>query len=96
MDDQVEGQIKGMEKGEKGSIFNIGSDNELTILELAQLIKELTGTKSKIIFKQLPEDDPKQRKPNIERARKILGWQPKVTLSNGLLRTIEYCREADS
>ena len=96
IDDQVDGQIKVMEKGEKGSIFNIGSDDELTILELAQLIKELTGTKSKIIFKQLPEDDPKQRKPNIERARKILGWQPKVTLSNGLLRTIEYCREADS
>ena len=96
IDDQVDGQIKVMEKGEKGSIFNIGSDDELTILELAQLIKELTGTKSKIIFKQLPEDDPKQRKPNIERAKKILSWQPKVALSNGLLRTIEYCREADS
>lgn len=90
IDDQVDGQIKVMEKGEKGSIFNIGNDQEMTILELAQMIKDLTGSASRIIFEPLPDDDPKQRKPDISHALGELGWKPKVQLEEGLTATIEY------
>ncbi len=62
------------------------------MLEFADRIIRLTGSKSKIIYKPLPQDDPKQRKPDITRARTILGWQPVVALEDGLKRTIEYFR----
>lgn len=91
IDDQIEGQIAAMEKGPSGEIFNIGNPNEMTILEFAQMIKKLARSKSKIIFSQeLPEDDPIQRKPDIARANKKLGWKPKVDLEKGLLATINY------
>lgn len=92
IDDLINAQIKVMEKGEKGSIFNIGNDHEMAILELAELIKELTDTNSKIVFKPLPKDDPKQRKPDLTKAKKILGWKPQVSLEAGFLKTIEYFR----
>lgn len=95
VDDQVDGQIRVMEKGETGSIFNIGNDQEITILELAQMIKDLTGGTSKIIFEPLPTDDPKQRKPDISKAKKLLSFRPKVALRNGLLATIEYFRKTN-
>lgn len=72
--------------------INLGNPDEFTILELAKLILKLTGAKSKIIFNPLPQDDPKQRQPDINRARKILKWQPKIRLKEGLLKTIEWFR----
>jgi dTDP-glucose 4,6-dehydratase len=71
---------------------NIGNPHEMTILEFAERIVRITGSKSKIIFKPLPEDDPKQRQPDITRARTLLGWQPVVPLEQGLTRTIDYFR----
>lgn len=70
--------------------MNIGNPEERTILEFANFVLKLTGTSSKIIFKELPEDDPKQRRPDITKARKILNWEPKVSLEQGLIKTIQY------
>ncbi len=69
---------------------NIGNPRELTLLELAQMVKTAAGSKSKIIFQPLPEDDPKVRKPDITRAKKDLKWQPKVSLEEGLRKTVAY------
>jgi dTDP-glucose 4,6-dehydratase len=71
---------------------NIGNPTEMTIEEIARVIIEMTGSKSKIIYKPLPEDDPKVRRPDITRARTLLGWEPKVDLRTGLTSTIEYFR----
>ena len=71
---------------------NIGNPREMTMLEFAQEIIKATGSRSKIIFKPLPVDDPKQRQPDISRAKKLLGWEPRVPLSEGLVKTIEYFR----
>jgi dTDP-glucose 4,6-dehydratase len=71
---------------------NIGNPNEMTLLKLAKVIARLTGSKSKIVFKGLPVDDPKVRRPVIAKAKRILKWQPKVGLEEGLTKTIEYFR----
>lgn len=71
---------------------NIGNPTEFTILDFAKLILKLTGSKSKITYEPLPVDDPKQRRPNIARAKKLLGWDPKVDLETGLRQTIDYFR----
>jgi dTDP-glucose 4,6-dehydratase len=71
---------------------NIGNPAEITVLEFAQKIIELTGSRSKIVFKPLPQDDPKQRRPDITRARTLLKWEPKVELADGLSRAVEYFR----
>jgi len=71
---------------------NIGNPNEMTVLEFAKKIIEITGSKSSIIYKPLPEDDPQVRQPDISRAKDILGWEPKVNLETGLTKTIEYFR----
>ena len=71
---------------------NIGNPAEMTVLEFAKEIIRATGSRSRISFKPLPQDDPRQRRPDITRARKILGWTPKVPLSEGLVKTIEYFR----
>ena len=71
---------------------NIGNPAEMTIEEIASVIIEMTGSTSKIVYKPLPEDDPKVRKPDISRARSLLGWEPKVELRQGLENTIEYFR----
>ena len=71
-------------------VFNIGNPNEITVLELAQKIIELTNSKSEIVFKSLPSDDPKQRKPDISKAKSKLGWEPKVNLEDGLIKTIDW------
>ena len=73
-----------------GHPINLGSDNEMTIKELALRVIELTKSKSKISYEELPEDDPMQRKPNITRASNILNWSPEVGLDEGLIKTIEY------
>jgi len=73
-----------------GHPINLGNDNEMTIKELALRVIELTKSKSKISYEELPEDDPMQRKPNITRASNILNWSPEVGLDEGLIKTIEY------
>ena len=72
--------------------MNIGNPSELTVLEFAREIIRATASRSKVVFKPLPQDDPKQRQPDITRARKILHWEPKIRLADGLARTIEYFR----
>ena len=70
--------------------INIGNPGEFTIRQLAEQVIDLTGSKSKLVFMPLPQDDPKQRQPNIEKAREILGWEPEVRLRDGLTKTIAY------
>jgi len=70
--------------------INLGNPHEFTILELARLLITLTGTKSNIVFKPLPQDDPRQRQPNISKAKSLLNWLPKIELEEGLKRTIEW------
>jgi dTDP-glucose 4,6-dehydratase len=72
---------------------NIGNPREMTIRQFAEKIREITGTKSEIAYKPLPVDDPKVRQPDITRARKLLGWEPRVEFETGIGRTIEYFRE---
>ena len=73
--------------------MNLGNSQEFTILELATKVIELINSKSEIVFKPLPADDPKQRKPDISLARQVLGWEPKVSLENGLIKTITFFEE---
>lgn len=93
IDDQIEGQIAAMERGRRGEVYNIGNDREITILEFAKRIKELCESDSRIIYALLPEDDPVRRKPDIEKAKKELLWQPKTELTGGLRITIDYFRK---
>jgi dTDP-glucose 4,6-dehydratase len=72
---------------------NIGNPDEITILEFAEEIVRLTGTKQKIVFRDLPKDDPKQRQPDITKAKQILGWEPQVSRSEGLKITYDYFRK---
>ena len=72
---------------------NVGNPSEITIKEFAEEIIKLTGTDNKIIYKPLPKDDPKQRCPDITRAKEILGWEPKVDRAEGLKRTYEYFKQ---
>jgi UDP-glucuronate decarboxylase len=90
MDDLLEGMVRLMEHPTLLGPVNIGNPNEFTILELAQKVIELTQSSSKIIFQDLPSDDPQQRQPNIELAKSALDWEPQVKLKAGLIRTIEY------
>lgn len=94
VDDLIEGAIRLMATGDDftGPV-NIGNPGEFTILELAEKVIQLTGSKSKIVFLPLPSDDPKQRQPDITLARKVLNWEPKVPLEEGLKLTIEYFRK---
>lgn len=89
VDDLVEG-IYRLLLSEEVMPVNIGNPAEITILEFAEEVVKLTGSKSKIIFKDLPQDDPKVRKPDITRAREVLGWEPLVDRKEGLKKTIEY------
>lgn len=91
VDDLVEGMIRMMNSREDftGPV-NLGNPDECTILELAEKIIHLTGSKSKIIYRKLPQDDPVQRRPLIDLANKELKWQPKVSLEDGLMQTISY------
>ncbi|NPA55863.1 MAG: SDR family oxidoreductase [Epsilonproteobacteria bacterium] len=89
VDDLIDGMTKMMASSETGPI-NLGNPDEFTILELAKKVIQLTNSKSKIVFKPLPQDDPKQRKPDITKAKKALNWKPTVKLEEGLVKTIEY------
>ena len=72
---------------------NIGNPTEFTILEFGKLVLKLTGSQSQIVYKPLPQDDPKQRRPDISKARNLLSWEPKVSLEDGLAKTIDYFRD---
>ena len=89
--DLVDGAIKMMNNDKKfiGPV-NLGNPSERTVLNLAEIILEMTGSKSKITYKDLPSDDPIKRKPDITKAQEILGWEPKVDIKDGLAKTIEY------
>jgi len=91
VDDLIEGFVRLMDSPDDvtGPI-NIGNPVEFTIKQLAERVIDLTGAKSKLVQRPLPADDPLQRKPNIEKARKILGWEPKIQLDAGLKKTIAY------
>jgi len=91
VDDLVEGMIKLMESGQKGPI-NFGNPNELTIKELAELIIKKINPELNIRYEELPEDDPIKRKPDIDLAKQLLGWEPKTSLSDGMDLTINYFR----
>src|SRR6266540_1726486 len=89
--DLVDGIIRMMLSSEHDPI-NIGNPVEMTIKQIAETIIRMTGSRSRIIYKPLPVDDPKQRRPDITRARTLLGWEPKVALEEGLVKTIDYFR----
>ena len=91
VDDLVAGLNKLIESDHHLPV-NLGNPHEMTVLQFAKTIIELTGSKSAIIYKPLPEDDPQVRQPDISKAKKILGWEPRVQLEEGLLKTIEYFR----
>jgi dTDP-glucose 4,6-dehydratase len=91
VDDLVAG-INKLLKADHHLPVNIGNPNEMTVLEFAKKIIELTDSKSEIVYKPLPEDDPQVRQPDIAKAKKILNWEPEVKLEDGLLRTIDYFR----
>jgi dTDP-glucose 4,6-dehydratase len=88
--DLVEGIVRLLRSDYDKGPMNIGNPGEVTILQFAERIRALTGSKSEIVFRPLPEDDPKVRQPDIGRAKKILGWEPKIGLDDGLRKTIEY------
>lgn len=89
--DLVEGIKKAMfTEFTKGEVINLGNPEEYTMKDFAQKIKEMTNSNSEIVFKDLPPDDPKQRQPDITKAKELLGWEPKVSVEEGLQKTIEY------
>jgi dTDP-glucose 4,6-dehydratase len=89
--DLVDGLYRLMQSEERYPV-NLGNPREMTILQFAEQIRAMTGTASQIVFRELPEDDPKQRKPDIAKARDLLGWEPRVPLEDGLRDTVEYFR----
>jgi dTDP-glucose 4,6-dehydratase len=89
--DLVDGLYRLMQSAERYPV-NLGNPQEMSILEFAERIRRLTRSKSRIIHEPLPQDDPKQRKPDIAKARRILSWEPRVSLEDGLRQTIEYFR----
>lgn len=94
VDDNIKGLQLAMENDAAvGEIINIGNPKEYTILEVAEMVLRLTGSKSKITFHELPKDDPKVRRPVITKARTILGWEPEIDLEEGLRRTIEVYKK---
>jgi UDP-glucuronate decarboxylase len=91
VDDLIDGLVRLMEStDEVTGPVNLGNPNEFSMKRLAELVIALTGSKSKIAYAPLPSDDPRQRQPNIARARELLDWQPTIELEQGLKRTIDY------
>jgi dTDP-glucose 4,6-dehydratase len=91
VDDLVEGICRLLSSGEVYPV-NVGNPDEITLLELAHRILGVTGSKSRIVYRPLPEDDPKVRRPDIGKARRLLGWEPRVSLDEGLQRVLPYFR----
>jgi dTDP-glucose 4,6-dehydratase len=93
VDDEIDGILR-LARSSEHSPVNIGNPNEFTVLECARQVLAVTGSKSKIRFDPLPQDDPKQRRPDISKARALLGWEPRVQLEEGLKRSLDYFRKA--
>jgi UDP-glucuronate decarboxylase len=93
VDDLIDGLISMMRQDNEIGPINLGNPSEFSILELAETVLRLTESKSKLVFRPLPTDDPTQRQPDISKARKVLDWQPKVALQDGLKETIVYFRK---
>jgi dTDP-glucose 4,6-dehydratase len=91
--DEIDGFLR-LAKSDEHMPVNIGNPNEFSILECAQLVLKVTGSKSRICYQALPQDDPKQRRPDIAKARQLLGWEPKVDLETGLRLSLEYFKKA--
>ena len=93
--DEIDGFLR-LSKSDEHLPVNIGNPNEFTILECAELVLKVTGSKSRIRYEPLPQDDPKQRRPDISKARQLLGWEPKIDLESGLRLSLEYFKKAVS
>lgn len=93
VDDLIEGFVRFMQQEPVVGPMNIGNPGEFTILELAEKVIALTNSASKIVYRPMPSDDPQQRKPDIEQAKSVLGWEPQVQLEAGLKKTIAYFSE---
>jgi len=91
--DEIEGFLR-LSKSDEHLPVNLGNPDEFTILECAQLVLKVTGSKSRIRYEPLPQDDPKQRRPDISKARKVLGWEPKIDLEAGLRLSLDYFKQA--
>jgi dTDP-glucose 4,6-dehydratase len=93
--DEIEGILR-LSRSDEHEPVNIGNPTEFTILECAQKVLQVTGSSSRISYEPLPVDDPKQRRPDIGKAKRLLGWEPKVDLETGLRMSLDYFREAVS
>ena len=91
--DEIDGFVR-LAKSEEHLPVNIGNPNEFMILECAQVVLKVTGSRSRIRYAALPQDDPKQRRPDITKARQLLGWEPKIGLETGLRKSLEYFKSA--
>jgi len=91
--DEVDGIVR-LAQSDEHEPTNIGNPNEFTMLQCAEKVLEVTGAKSKIRFEPLPQDDPKQRRPDITKARTLLGWEPKIDLTTGLKLSLDYFKTA--
>jgi UDP-glucuronate decarboxylase len=91
VDDMIEGFVRLMNTpSDVTGPINLGNPQEFSIRDLAKMIIEMTGSKAKLDFRPLPDDDPRQRKPDISKAQKTMDWRPQVALKDGLVKTIEY------
>lgn len=93
VDDLIRGFHLMMTKDVKGEVINLGNPNEFTMLELAEKIIEKVGKSNQISYQDLPQDDPKKRRPDIYKAKELLGWEPEISLEKGLTKTIEYFKK---
>src|SRR5256885_5412665 len=91
--DEIDGFLR-LAKSDEHLPVNIGNPNEFTMLECAEIVLRVTGSKSRLRFQPLPPDDPKQRRPDITKARGLLGWEPNVSLEQGLKLSLDYFRSA--
>jgi dTDP-glucose 4,6-dehydratase len=91
--DEIDGFLR-LSKSDEHQPVNIGNPNEFTILECAQMVLKVTASKSQIVYEPLPQDDPKQRRPDITKARQLLGWEPKIDLETGLRQSLDYFKTA--
>ncbi len=87
--DEIAG-ILALSRSDEHLPVNIGNPNEFTVLECARTVLRITGSKSKIVYRPLPQDDPTQRQPDISKARRLLGWEPRINLETGLKLSMEY------